>query len=426
MRRSLLAIAVLVGCGKSGAGDPAPAPEPTSATPAGAQLASGATDGKDGGADTKAADKGASATRPKPPVVPPATRKEYRRRLSSGRKLARARKWGEAVIEFERALAAIPMDGRALSELGWAAFQAGDHTKARKANADAVKVTSDTRLKAASLYNLGRVAEAQRDAGAAVRSYLESLALRPNRAVVARLAALGRQPPAPGAPPAEPPCGASVKRDAICACLVQDVEPVEEGETPGCEILEDLATPAGVEIARVDNSSTEHEFFAVVEGKAGWSVVGAVADLYDGGVAGVSNELEWGAIEEKRVGGARLLWVETVVGGYDHDAGINESASHETRTVTVCVLERPGGQAIRPGCPLAVPLTWTYDRDILIEDDEAELTAEEKTLHTPGLPIHRSRKLEVRLADDGTATVVLVEGKADDTVKDLLGSRKLF
>lgn len=415
MRRILVAVAISAGCGKSGAGDAPPAPAPAPAKPAVNKSEAG-----------DVAEGSGKAARHEPSAVPPAARREYRRRLSTGRKLARARKWGEATVEFEGALAAIPMDGRALSELGWAAFQAGDHARARKANADAVKVTSEPVLKAASLYNLGRVAEAQDDATAAARFYLESLALRPSKAVVARLTALGRKPPAPGAPPEERPCAAPA-REGVCDCLASNDGPDEEGETPTCELVDDVATPDGIAIARVDRSSSEHEFFALVEGKAGWSVAGAVADLYDGGMGGVSNELEWGPIEERRLGAARALWVETVVSGQDHDAGLNESASHETRTVTVCLLERPGGEpGVRPSCPLAVPLSWTYDRDILIEENEDELTAEEKKLHTPGLPIRRSRKLELRLANDGTATVILVEGKADEQIAALLGSRKLF
>jgi TolA-binding protein len=44
--------------------------------------------------------------------------------------------------------------------LGWAAFQAGDYDKAREANASAIRAASGRAVKAASLYNLGRVAEA--------------------------------------------------------------------------------------------------------------------------------------------------------------------------------------------------------------------------------------------------------------------------
>jgi hypothetical protein len=54
------------------------------------------------------------------------TLKTYRSQLAAGRKLAPAHKWGEAMAAFEKALDALPGDARALSELGWAAFQVGE------------------------------------------------------------------------------------------------------------------------------------------------------------------------------------------------------------------------------------------------------------------------------------------------------------
>ncbi len=138
---------------------------------------------------------GPQAVRPAP--IAPEKRREYAARLRAGRTHAKAKRWGEAVAEFEAALVAIPMDDRALSELGWAAFQAGDHVKAEKANADSVRVSSQPELKAASLYNLGRVAEARGDRDRAAALYADSLVLRPNKTVVKRLVALGKPAPRP-------------------------------------------------------------------------------------------------------------------------------------------------------------------------------------------------------------------------------------
>jgi tetratricopeptide (TPR) repeat protein len=421
MRRIFASVVLVAACGKGDGGRSAsdkPAADPA-AKPA------AAVDPRNAPAAGESVDKGKHADKGKtaPPEVPPAARAEYRERLAAGRKHAKDKRWGEAVTEFEGALAAIPMDGRALSELGWVAFQAGDHAKARKANADAVRVTHDRELKGASLYNLGRVAEAQSDASGAARFYRESMALRPHKAVAARLAALGKKPPAPGEAALEAPCAEPAAQAAVCDCLKKSVEP-EEGEAVACEVVDDVVLPEGAVIARVDQSSTEHQFYLLVEGKRGWAVAGLLTSLYDGGVAGVYNELEWDKVLEKRPTKARVLWIETVQGGYDHDAGINESESHTTRMLTLCVLE--GARSGRPSCPLQVPLFYEYDRDILIEEDEDQLSAEDKKLHTPGLPIQERRKLDVKLADDGTVTVVLVEGKADEIVKPLLGTRKIF
>jgi tetratricopeptide (TPR) repeat protein len=118
------------------------------------------------------------------------TRLAFLAHLRAGRKRSQEARWGEAVSEFEAALAALPMNGRALSELGWAAFQAGDYDKAREANASAIRVASGRAVKAASLYNLGRVAEATGKHDEAARHYAESLRLRPNDTVARRLNAL--------------------------------------------------------------------------------------------------------------------------------------------------------------------------------------------------------------------------------------------
>lgn len=358
--------------------------------------------------------------------VPPAVRATYRRHLAAGRKLAATKRWGEAAAEFEGALQAIPMDGRALSELAWAAFQSGDHGKARKVGADAVRVTSEPRLKAASLYNLGRATEAAGDVAGAARLYARSLSLRSNKTVADRLARLGRKPPAAGAPVETPPCTEPAAQVAVCDCLVKESESDNPDDSwdVACELVEDADAPEGVAIARVDTASNEHDFYLLVERGRRWAVGAVLAHLYGGGSSGIYNELGWETLEERTLGGAKLLWIEWTESGYDHDAGINETESHSTRNVALCVLDAP--RLARPACPLTVPLSWEFDRDILIDEDEDQLTDEEKKLHTPGLPIHEERKLDVHLAADGTATVKLLKGRADDRVKALLGVHKLF
>ena len=80
-----------------------------------------------------------------------AQKQAYRKHLRDGRKHAKDKRWGDAVTEFEAAAKAIPGDGRSLSELGGAAFQVGDYKKEEHANADSVRMTSNPKLKAASL-----------------------------------------------------------------------------------------------------------------------------------------------------------------------------------------------------------------------------------------------------------------------------------
>jgi hypothetical protein len=396
--------------------------------------------GSKGDEDSKKAAPGAiaqasirdAAPAPKPPPkakrpepIPPEKRREYVARLRAGRAHAKAKKWGEAISEFEKALAAVPMDDRALSELGWAAFQAGDYEKAEKANADSVRVSSTPELKAASLYNLGRVAEAQKDKDRAAALYADSLVLRPNKTVVKRLVALGKPPPATGAVAVseeEMPCTAPVEGpDLVCGCL-KKMETVEEGFDPECTIGSLTGAGDDLRIASVTLGLGSHEFFLAQKGDKGWAVIGQLGDLYEGGVGGVLNEREDSKVEEKTIGGVRILWYEWRETGHDSDMGIDEEETHEHVTLALAVL---GGAKEPPGVRMHIPLVRVYDRDRMGIAGESEL-ADIKDLQTPGLPIHRESRLKVDIGDDGMVKVVLIRGKADDYIKAHLGSHRLF
>ena len=365
---------------------------------------------------------GPQAARPAP--IPPEKRREYAARLRAGRAHATAKRWGEAVAEFEAALVAIPMDDRALSELGWAAFQAGDHAKAEKANADSVRVSSQPELKAASLYNLGRVAEARDDKDRAAALYADSLALRPNKTVVKRLVALGKPAPRPDpfSQVAEAtPCTAPVEGpDLVCVCL-KKMEAYEEDFAIECTIGS-VGTADDLRMASVTRGLGSHSFYLAHKGAKGWSVIGSLGDLYEGGVGGVFNEREETKAEEKTIGGVRVLWYEWRETGHDSDMGIDEEETHEDVTVALAVL---GGAKEEPSVVMHVPLVRVYDRDRMGVANDAEL-AEMKDMQTPGLPIHRESRLKADIKDDGMITVVLTRGKADDFIKAFLATRRLF
>lgn len=409
MRRLAPALLLLVACkgGEKKEGAEAGKPVPV------------ATAGNDAAGPVKPPEK---AKRPEP--IPPEKRREYLARLRAGRSHARGKRWGEAVTEFEAALAAVPMDDRALSELGWAAFQAGDHEKAEKANADSVRVSSQPDLKAASLYNLGRVAEARDDKERAAALYADSLVLRFNKAVVKRLVALGK--PAPKADArsvsgAALPCTAPVEGpDLVCDCL-KKLEPFEEDFAIECTIGS-VGDADDLRMASVTVGLGSHEFFLAQKGDEGWRVIGELGDLYEGGVAGVFNEREEVKVEEKTIGGARILWYEWREIGHDSDMGIDEEDSHEHVTVALAVL---GGAKEEPGVRMHIPLVRVYDRDRMGLAEERDM-ADMKDLQTPGLPIHREARLKVDIGEDGMVKVVLVRGKADDDIKAFLGTRRLF
>jgi hypothetical protein len=127
-----------------------------------------------------------------PPAKKPAKKvvKTFRGHLKEGRKLIKADKWTEAVVHFEKALEHLPEDPRALSELGWAAYKAGDLAKSSLASRKAVKHAKSPKLVAASLYNLGRALEDTGKKKEAVKAYAESIEHRPNMTVKKRLLGL--------------------------------------------------------------------------------------------------------------------------------------------------------------------------------------------------------------------------------------------
>jgi tetratricopeptide (TPR) repeat protein len=156
-----------------------------------------------------------------PPVVvemaAPAPAKGYHRALERGRQAARRGDQPAAIAAFEEALAARPEDARALGELGWAAFKLGELLRAEDATRRSIARAADPRLRAASLYNLGRILEDRRLPDEARAAYEESLRLRPNGTVRERLAALGAgADDTAGAPPLAGPYASPA---AYCAAL---------------------------------------------------------------------------------------------------------------------------------------------------------------------------------------------------------------
>jgi hypothetical protein len=135
----------------------------------------------------------------------PSRSPEYRSSLVEGRDRAARGDWAGAVTAFERARAAAPGDGVAESELGWALFRDGELARAEQITQASIGHASAPRLKAASLYNLGRIREAQADLASAADAYRTSLALRPSDTVRARLAALDKAVPASDDPLAPAP-----------------------------------------------------------------------------------------------------------------------------------------------------------------------------------------------------------------------------
>jgi tetratricopeptide (TPR) repeat protein len=81
--------------------------------------------------------------------------------MARGRAAFDAKDFGGALLAFDEAHAVAPDSAKVLSELGWAAFHAGDLPRAQSELARAVELATDAKIAGAAWYNLGRVREAQ-------------------------------------------------------------------------------------------------------------------------------------------------------------------------------------------------------------------------------------------------------------------------
>jgi tetratricopeptide (TPR) repeat protein len=354
-------------------------------------------------------DDAAAPAKPTPPS--PEVRAKYRGHLAEGRRLAKAGQWKEAIVEFDAALAAIPGDDRALGELSWAAFSAGDLARAREAGEAAVRVTTTPKVKGASLYNLGRALEASGDTEGAREAYRASLAARPNDVVRKRLETLGAPPPA--TPHA---CAAPRLETELCVCATKLVD-AEYAETAAntCEVSKlDLD---GFAMVRHQTSDVgEETVLLAARSTGGWGIVTELGTVYNPGMFGITEEWSVSAIQERTVGGRQVIEIETKNARGDTDMGLSETETETTVTVTWCVRD---GEAL--SCPVQRTARHEYDRER--DTDLGELDEEMRSMATPGLPIHEEVEVSLELGEDGVIRATRVEGKPD---AQMLASERLW
>lgn len=352
--------------------------------------------------------------------IDPATRAAYRKHLAAGRVLARDGKWRDAAAEFASALDKIPMDGRALSELGWASFQAGDFERARDANRKSVLASGDAAVKAASLYNLGRVAEAAGDKAAAARHYRASLKLRDNQTVSSRLAGLG-EPPVEGwrIDPDLIPCRQPTTVDKLCACL-EKARASDYTLGGKFECAPDIDDRERSTYGVITTTHGRGDVYVQLVGRsgAGWAVAAELEYAYNPGAFGIFEEIGSDLlVEPRKIGGRDVLWIEVIKFRTDRDLGVNEEESVESTRLTVCIDEPAGG--VR--CVFQAPIAERYERDKL-----EELEEDRAIEHTKGLPIKRAGKLAASLSDAGVLTLTLAEGQKTSWLAPYVGEHELW
>lgn len=244
----------------------------------------------------------------------PAPTETYAASLRAGRKQAAAKRWGEAVDEFHRALEQRPEDPVALGELSWALWSAGDAPQALATAQLASERSHDPKQKAAALYNAGRAAEGLGDLEQA-RSLLEaSLALRDHETVKQQLAHL-TAPTVRAAPAAEAwkGCKGLPSAAAVCSCLEGSSEErrceATEGAGERGQVVSVLAPAAA------DSDLFVQQLVLIAKTGATWSALQLVevANAVNPDEEALTNEeAKVSVYEELPYRGGTLHWVQTV------------------------------------------------------------------------------------------------------------------
>ncbi len=114
----------------------------------------------------------------------------YLQSLGQGRAADGKGQLAEARKAFEEAVRLLPEGAAAQSELGWLAYRQKDLPVAERATRAAIAASSKPSLRAASLYNLGKILADQGKKPEATKAFLESWEIGQNPAVLTELRTL--------------------------------------------------------------------------------------------------------------------------------------------------------------------------------------------------------------------------------------------
>jgi tetratricopeptide (TPR) repeat protein len=329
--------------------------------------------GSGGRAQADAGAPKAAATQPSPPARPKtrkvskADQRRYRAALRAGRARMAKNDVKGAVASFEQALVAIPDDARALSELGFAAFKARDLTRARQATEQSIAAAGDPKLRAASLYNLGQILEAQDKKDEALDVYRRSLALRPNIVVRDRVAALD-----PDARPDEPIApvelvGPFPTLEAYCAAVAQ-AEPEEPCRTSADDVptLPKVTLEKPYQQLAMLQTGFAQSCSLAIRTAAGWFVHEEFAECrLMGSRWDRSVSFDSVTLREVVAGGSKELILEMqtdeTFNDTPPDAKDDEMviSTEHTRGLLICGVGASG----KPSCTPEVVVEWAHDED---------------------------------------------------------------
>ena len=365
--------------------------------------------------------------------------------ISEGRRLFRAKDYAGAATAFAQATEASPSDADAWSELGWAAFNAGDLERAEDATRKSLARTGTNNVRGATLYNLGRIDEQRNRPDAAVADYEQSLRARPNGVVLERLRALDRAKAQQFALLSTTACAGPFKSIAdFCAQLPA----TDDGKRPLCVpgkgpfvrmegprlphvastapylsvALQSTFDPGTDGASITDPGPGTETFYLLVQTTAGYFASPSLMELDNPGAFGISQSgaVRRFTLDDLVPGGAPEIVLEFEHDGMDQNMGGEEWDSESARLLVVCGM----GSSTRVRCTL--PTLFSIE---VAHGFDPSLPEEEKATIDP--PYDKSYALEYAFTPPGKVTFTLAKPRTaplvppPEEVKALLGVRPL-
>jgi tetratricopeptide (TPR) repeat protein len=419
----LAASIVLAACSSGDASTSTASSAPSTGAPATASSSASAR------VASSSAASAAPSAGPKKADAKKADARDVTKHLADGRKLAAKKDWKGAITEYEAALKSAPSDARVLGELGWAALQAGDLAKAKDANKRALASVKNPTQRAQILYNVGRVAEEEKDNDAAKAAYSESLGLRDNKEVAKHLEAVGGKPDEIARAFATCNEGYDTVKD-LCGCLVKHAERIMVLGDASARCEAD-ASPPPLGDARLSlvhmRDADGHEDTTVLAATDDKKLraVAVLGTSYEPGAFGVHNVHTIDSALVKKVGARSIVAVHHTEDDNDSNMGGLELCSTKIVHETLCVL---GEKGTPTQCPMDVPLDSASGCGLGVEPEPAEITDDEKEIikQLKASDKPAVAKTSYTIAEDGKVTVKLESGDASALPPKTVGDFVLF
>lgn len=371
--------------------------------------------------------------KPAPPKISASDREAALKALKDGRHLTVAGQYSAALAEYDKALGIDANDPTVLSEAGYAALLGNELDRSEKYSKRGLESAKDPKLRAMTLYNLGRVYEARGDKDKARAAYSESIGLRDNAEVKKHLDAVGGT--TASTIEDKLPCSTPMANVAeVCKCLLADKgEYLSQTGTkwddskPSCAEEHPSPPMPAPFLAIVWDPGQPSEIAHLVavqraDGKT--QVLGDMGHDYEPGAFGVHNSFEWKTPETKTEGGRTYVILRGEQGDNDFNMGGLELCSSTEKLEMVC------GTGAAPKCTPPIPISVTSGCDVGVQPDENDLKDPEtkRTIAEIKKNAHTTHaQTSWALGADGRIMVKLLPGSAPDLIdRSILGAHPIF